>query len=258
MSDMKLIMETWKRFEELNSLNNLSPVILFENNKKTEVDFLTLIENKNLNNTQLTNVLSESFDYELNEILQEGMLDKISGFVSSTVNKAKVLLQRGKLQGLMLLNKLSDSASKFQQKHPKIAKAVVMLATAAAAYFLLDFMTGAQAQAAITDVPLETLQVITGAADSLTDAAMQSGNMDAAQALEVAVQGLKKGHQIENEMQFSQLMDSLPKPSQESLKKALDFASTLSKEAKNQGAGSEAESILKTVRAVGEIILKSN
>jgi hypothetical protein len=41
-----------------------------------------------------------------------------------------------------------------------------MLATAAAAYFLLDFMTGAQAHAAITDVPLETLQVITGATDS--------------------------------------------------------------------------------------------
>jgi hypothetical protein len=119
-------------------------------------------------------------------------------------------------------------------------------------------MTGAQAQAAITDMPLETLQVITGATDSLTDAAMQAGNMDAAQALEVAVQGLKKGHQVENEMQFSQLMDSLPKPSQQGLKKALDFVSTLSKEAKKQGAGSEAESILKAARAVGEIILKSN
>jgi hypothetical protein len=53
-------------------------------------------------------------------------------------------------------------------------------------------------------------------------------------------------------------MDSLPKPSQQGLKKALDFVSTLSKEAKKQGAGSEAESILKAARAVGEIILKSN
>ena len=149
MSDMKLILESWKRFEESASYDNYSPVILFENNQKTEVDFITLIESKDLSSDQLTAILTESFDYELNALLEEGLLDKISGFVSNTMGKAKALLQRGKLQGLILLNKLKDAASKFQQKHPKIAKAIVMLVTAAAAYFLLDFMTGAQAQAAI-------------------------------------------------------------------------------------------------------------
>jgi hypothetical protein len=257
MSDMKLIMETWKRFEESSSSSDFSPVILFENNQKTEVDFLTLIESKDLSSDQLTAVLTESFDYELNTLLEEGLLDKISGFVSNTMGKAKALLERGKLQGLVLLNKLSDAASKFQQKHPKIAKAVVMLATAAAAYFLLDFMTGAQAHAAITDVPLETLQVITGATDSLQSAAMQAGNMEAAQALEVAVQGLKKGHQIETEMQFKQLMDALPQPSRQGLQDAIEFVSKLSQEAKADGAGSEAEAMLKSAKAVGELILKS-
>jgi len=257
MSDMKLILESWKRFEESTSYDNYSPVILFENNQKTEVDFITLIESKDLSSDQLTTILTESFDYELNALLEEGLLDKISGFVSNTMGKAKALLQRGKLQGLILLNKLKDAASKFQQKHPKIAKAIVMLVTAAAAYFLLDFMTGAQAQAAITDLPLETLQVITGATDSLTDAAMQAGDMEAAKALEVAVQGLKKAHQVETEMQFSQVMDSLPQPSQKGLRSALDFVSKLSKELKAKGAGSEAEAILNTARAVGELILKS-
>ena len=257
MSDMKLILESWKRFEESTSYDNYLPVILFENNQKTEVDFITLIESKDLSSDQLTTILTESFDYELNALLEEGLLDKISGFVSNTMGKAKALLQRGKLQGLILLNKLKDAASKFQQKHPKIAKAIVMLVTAAAAYFLLDFMTGAQAQAAITDLPLETLQVITGATDSLTDAAMQAGDMEAAKALEVAVQGLKKAHQVETEMQFSQVMDSLPQPSQKGLRSALDFVSKLSKELKAKGAGSEAEAILNTARAVGELILKS-
>ena len=257
MSDMKLILENWKRFEESASYDNYSPVILFENDQKTEVDFITLIENKDLSSDQLTAILTESFDYELNALLEEGLLDKISGFVSNTMGKAKALLQRGKLQGLILLNKLKDAASKFQQKHPKIAKAIVMLVTAAAAYFLLDFMTGAEAHAAITDVPLETLQVITGATDSLTDAAMQAGDMEAAKALEVAVQGLKKAHQVETEMQFSQVMDSLPQPSQKGLRSALDFVSKLSKELKAEGEGSEAEAILNTARAVGELILKS-
>ena len=257
MSDMKLILESWKRFEESASYDNYSPVILFENDQKTEVDFITLIESKDLSSDQLTAILTESFDYELNALLEEGLLDKISGFVSNTMGKAKALLQRGKLQGLILLNKLKDAASKFQQKHPKIAKAIVMLVTAAAAYFLLDFMTGAEAHAAITDVPLETLQVITGATDSLTDAAMQAGDMEAAKALEVAVQGLKKAHQVETEMQFSQVMDSLPQPSQKGLRNALDFVSKLSKELKAKGAGSEAEAILNTARAVGELILKS-
>ena len=258
MSDMKLILETWKRFEETTSYEAYAPVILFENDQKTEVDFLTLLERKDLTDSQLTTMLTESFDYELASVLEEGMLDKISGFVSNTVNKAKALLKRGKLQGLMLLNKLKDSASKFQSKHPKIAKAIVILVTAAAAYFLMDFMSGSQAHAAISDMPLETLQVITGATDSLQTAAMEAGNIDAAQSLEVAVQAIKKGHQIETEMQFSQVMDSLPEPSQNGLRKALEFVSKLSKELKAKGAGSEAENILKAAKAVGEIILKSN
>ena len=81
--------------------------------------------------------------------------------------------------------------------------------------------------------------------------------MEAAKALEVAVQGLKKAHQVETEMQFSQVMDSLPQPSQKGLRNALNFVSKLSKELKAKGAGSEAEAILNTARAVGELILKS-
>ena len=257
MSDMKLILESWKRFEESASYDNYSPVILFENDQKTEVDFITLIENKDLSDSELTTVLTESFDYELASVLEEGMAEKISGFVSNTIGKAKALLQRGKLQGFMLLNKLKDAATKFQTEHPKVAKAVVMLVTAAAAYFLMDFLTGAQAHAAITDIPLETLQVITGATDSLQSAAMEAGNMEAAQALEVAVQGLKKGHQIETEMQFKQVMDALPENSAKGLRDAIDFVSKLSQEAKAAGEGSEAEAMLKSAKAVGELILKS-
>ena len=258
MSDMKLILETWKRFEESTNSDNYSPVTLFENSQKTEIDFITLIERKDISETRLTDILVESYDYEYNLVLQEGLLDNISEFVSNTLNKAKKLLQAGKLQGLILLNKLKDTALKFQKDHPKVTKAVIILVTAAAAFFLIDFMTGAQAHAAIIDIPIETLQVITGAADQLSTAAAQAGNMEAAQALEVALQGLKKGHQIENEINFSQLMDTLPANSKEQLRNALDFVSKLSKEASAAGSGSEAEAILKSARAIGRIILKSN
>mgnify|MGYP003633932306 FL=1 len=257
MSNMKIILETWKRFEESGSCERYSPVILIENNRRTETDFLTLLERKDISESQLTTILTESFDYELALVLKEGMLDNISGFISNTMNKAKALLERGKLQGLILLNKLKDTAAKLQGKHPKIAKAVVILVTAAAAYFLMDFLSGSQAHAVVTDLPLATLEIVAGAADQLTDAAMQAGNMEAAQALEVAVQGLKKGHQIESEMSFSQLIDSLPSNSQEQLQSAIDFVSKLSKEARAEGAGGDAEAILKTARRVGEIILKS-
>ena len=254
---MKLILETWKRYEESTNSDNYSPVILFENNQKTEIDFITLIERKDISEARLTNILVESYDYEYSLILQEGILDNISGFVSNTLNKAKKLLQAGKLQGLILLNKLKDTALKFQKDHPKITKAIVILVTAAAAYFLIDFLSGAQAHAVVTDLPLATLEIVAGAADQLTDAAMQAGNMEAAQALEVAVQGLKKGHQIESEMSFSQLIDALPSNSQEQLQSAIDFVSKLSREARAEGAGGDAEAILKTARRVGELILKS-
>ena len=46
MSDMKLILETWKRFEETTSYEAYAPVILFENDQKTEVDFLTLLKKR--------------------------------------------------------------------------------------------------------------------------------------------------------------------------------------------------------------------
>lgn len=257
MSEMKSILESFKRFELSVSSETHSPVILFENNQKKEVDFITLIERKDLSDQHLSNILTESFDYEYNALLEEGILNNISNFVSNTMNKAKTLIQRGKIQGLILLNKLKDSALKFQKEHPKVSKAIVILVTAAAAYFLIEFLAGSQAHAAITDIPLETLQVLTGATDQLVTAAAEAGNMDAAQALEVAVQGLKKGHQLESEMQFSKLMDALPSNSQEQLRKAIDFVSKLSSEARADGAGSEAEAMLKSARAIGELILKS-
>jgi hypothetical protein len=185
------------------------------------------------------------------------MLDSISGFISNTMNKAKALLERGKLQGLILLNKLKDTAAKLQGKHPKIAKAVVILVTAAAAYFLMDFLSGSQAHAAIVDMELGSLQVITGAGDSLASGAFDAGNMDAAQALQTAVEVLKKGHQVETEMQFSQVIDSMPKLSQDELQKAFDFISELSQEAKAGGDDSEARAMLDSARAVGELILRS-
>ena len=63
MSNMKIILETWKRFEESGSCEKYSPVILIENNRRTETDFLTLLERKDISESQLTTILTESFDY---------------------------------------------------------------------------------------------------------------------------------------------------------------------------------------------------
>ena len=257
MKNMKIILETWKRFEESSDCENYSPVTLIENNRRTKIDFLTLLERKDISESQLTTILTKSFDHELTSILKEGMLDSLSDFISNTMNKAKALLQRGKLQGLILLNKLKDSASKFQGEHPKIAKAVVILVAAAAAYFLMDFLAGAQAHAAIVDIDPGSLQVITGAVDSLQTAAMKAGDMDTAKALQIAIETLKKGHQTATEMQFSQVIDSMPDYSQVELRKAFDFISKLSQEAKAEGADSEAQAMLQSARAVGELILRS-
>jgi len=257
MNDMKLIMENWNKYSTLTEQReDFGNVFLFENNQRTKIDFVTLLENKNISDRRLTEILLESYDYELDLVLKENILDNITGFFKNALNKAKSLLERGKLQGLILLNKVKESAMKLQQEHPKVAKAIVILVAAAAAYFLMDFLTGAEAHAAVVDVPVEALQTITGAADSLGNAAMQAGDVESARALKIAVDALRKAHQVEDEMQFSQIMDSLPEVSQESLRHALGWIADMSKEAQTEG-GSAAADALRTAQSFGEIILKS-
>ena len=255
MNDMKLIMESWREYSVLiEQKEDFGNVFLFENNQRTKIDFVTLLENKNISDTKLTEILLESYDYELDLVLKEGILDNITGFFNNALNKAKSLLERGKLQGLILLNKVKDSAAELQQEHPKVAKAIVIIVTAAAAYFLLDFLTGAEAHAAIVDIPIDALETIVGAADELGSAAMKAGNIDVAQGLKDATDALRKAHQIEDETQFSQVVDSLPEVSQEYLKHALGWIADMTKEAQAEGGESAADA-LKTAQRLGNIIL---
>jgi len=255
---MKLILETWKRFENTIEIQDYRPVILFENNQRTEIDFITLIERKDLSDSSLSKILSESFDLELEEILKEGLLSKVGDFFSSTAMKAKALIERGKLQGLLLLNKLKDGLASMQKSHPKLFKIGIIVLTAIAAYFLMDILTGSEAHAAISDMDQDSLRLVAGSLETLSSEAMQQGNMEAGKALQTAIKGLQQAHQMEDEMKFSQYIDSI-KGVSEDAHTALTHAMEMGREvAREAGAGDEdSRTFLTKILRLGKLVLSS-
>ena len=84
MKDMKLVLETWRKYSaEINENSNAGAVYLFENKKPVKTEFSVLLENYDngsLTTDQLIETWEKSFDYELS-LLEEGMMDKISDWV---------------------------------------------------------------------------------------------------------------------------------------------------------------------------------
>ena len=204
-SEMKLLMETWRSFEKKLSDGSHTPVVLFENNKRREIDFITLIERKDITDAELTNILTESYDNELKEALEEGM---IGDFISDTLNKAKSLVARGKLQGLMLFNKLKDTVYNFKSEHPTIFKAAIIILGAAAAYLAIDFLLNPEAQAVVTDMPMETQELIVGALQEFGSVAQEEGATDTYVAIQKSISAFQRAHQTATEMEFSEFANS--------------------------------------------------
>ena len=66
MKDMKLIMETWRKFED-TAKDKETHVFLFENNEPIKTNFNVLLEqydSKQLTEDQLVKLWEDSFNYE--------------------------------------------------------------------------------------------------------------------------------------------------------------------------------------------------
>lgn len=258
MKSMKLIMENWKRFE-LNT-SNCRPVLISENNKTTKVDFHMLLERNDsgvLSDDHLTTILIEDFDREYQSILEEGAISKIGNFFSDQIGKAKALLERGKLQGLILLNKIKDSLMAFKADHPIVFKVGIVLLGSLAGFLLMEMLSGAQAHAAITNIEPDALKAVAGGTKEILSQAMREGNFETAQTLKTALDALIKAHQMKDEIQFAEFVNSLPADAESGLRSGIELAKSYMSEAAAAGEGTEAESTLKHLIRIGDFVLKS-
>lgn len=154
MSDMKLIMEGWRKFSaEINENSATGVVYLFENKKPVKTEFNVLLENYDngdLTTDQLIETWEKSFDYELS-LLEEGMLDKISDWIHTKSVQLWQLLQRGKEAGLKAVQSYANMASKFKEKHPKISRAATVVALSAAMFMVMAALDSPEAAAKLAD-----------------------------------------------------------------------------------------------------------
>ena len=70
---MKLIMETWRKFED-TAKDKETHVFLFENNEPIKTNFNVLLEqydSKQLTEDQLVKLWEDSFNYEYEQLLKE-------------------------------------------------------------------------------------------------------------------------------------------------------------------------------------------
>ena len=146
MSDMKLIMESWRNFQE----SDIKSDLLFEGTER-QVSFGDLIydyNNKVITEQQISKLWIESFDYEANLLIQEvGILDALGKAKDKVVDAyntfiAKQFLRvRDFLSGTLekiknsagtvatILRKIIGWVGKFCDKAPVLCKITLGLAT---------------------------------------------------------------------------------------------------------------------------------
>ena len=154
MKDMKLVLETWRKYSaEINENSNAGAVYLFENKKPVKTEFSVLLENYDngsLTTDQLIETWEKSFDYELS-LLEEGMMDKISDWVHTKSVQLWQLLQKGKEAGLKAVQSYAGMAAKFKKKHPKISRAATVVALSAAMFMVIAALDSPEAAAKLAD-----------------------------------------------------------------------------------------------------------
>tara|TARA_R110001583_G_scaffold104541_1_gene251939 strand:- start:448 stop:1953 length:1506 start_codon:yes stop_codon:yes gene_type:complete len=109
MNDMKLLMESWRKYSEvissfeekyaLNSKELGTVYVLKENNQVEKTNMSLLVEQfkeGSINENRLSDILTESIEYEYQQLLNEGVLDtlkKVAGKVGDVVKPALAAAQ---------------------------------------------------------------------------------------------------------------------------------------------------------------------
>jgi len=170
---MKLIMETWRKFEDA-SKNKETHVFLFENKKPVKTNFNVLLEqydNKQLTEDQLVKLWEDSFNYEYEQLLKEidwekeaemtadpdykppqergGVMDKIGDFVLMKSIQLTEMAKRGVEVAAKLGKALLSAVGRFKESHPLLFKFVSVIVLSAAMFALMAALNSPEAQAAI-------------------------------------------------------------------------------------------------------------
>jgi len=181
--DMKLIMETWRKFEE-TAKDKETHIFLFENKKPVKTNFNVLLEqydSKQLTEDQLIKLWEDSFNYEYEQLLKEvdwekeaemtadpdykpphergvGMGETVSDLVLKASIQARDLINRGGVLAIKALGGVARLIKRFGKRHPVLAKiALVTIMTMALTALM----------AAVSDP--EALAQITQGGEALTD-----------------------------------------------------------------------------------------
>ena len=127
MSDMKLIMESWRGYvdnldnlmnENLSKLEGNDKVYLIRENKQVQETTMTSLlqqcDNKLLSEQKLGDIIVESINYEYNLLIQEGIIDTLKKVVGKVGQKVKPALAKAQFIAREKLYKvLYGTASKI-------------------------------------------------------------------------------------------------------------------------------------------------
>jgi hypothetical protein len=152
MSEMKLIMESWRKFEKGSDAGTLC---LFENRSVRRVPFEEALNSIGNTEKELDLFLEKwekSLDYELkriNEVDWKGLKENPVLYLSTQIflfiQKAKDKIIKYSSKILAAARKIKAIAAKFEKKNPKIYKigtTVAKVATAAVALYVVQSILG--------------------------------------------------------------------------------------------------------------------
>lgn len=176
-SDMKLIMESWRKFsKKLESFDKSKVLIETKKYNGNLKNLLSERENKNISKNEFNKIIFESIEKDLNEAdfylnklavirsnpllaEQEGFLGKAKQFASSAITAIKnaffktfQVIKDAPFQVLFLKNKVETQIRQFAKENPQKAKLlgdVLKVAMAAAAVYALYKFSVGDAQAAV-------------------------------------------------------------------------------------------------------------
>jgi len=188
MKDMKLIMETWRKFESISN-DKETHVFLFENSEPVKTNFNVLLEqydDKSITEEQLVSLWEASFDYEHEQLLNEiealkkagALAGKIKEKVADWMLKSSIQLvemaKRGVGLAAKLGKKLLSVVGRFKESHPLIFKVVSVIVLSAGMFALMAVLDSPEAQAAIMPAGGEETAVPTGKGGGISSGAYEA------------------------------------------------------------------------------------
>jgi len=168
MSEMKLIMEGWRKYSDESGTGT---VLLFEGSTSRQIEFDLLLERYEID--QVLKLWESSANYKCDELLREfkaldaakqlfsNIGQKISDFILELSIQAFGLLQKGK-QGITkvvsIISKILGTVTKYCNKLPLICKIAKTTAAVIALFAISALFFSPEAQAAIQmgKEPLDT------------------------------------------------------------------------------------------------------